>query len=170
MAHKMDWAIRVSLRPTLLQVGSLLHGELSRHVWKPNSMSWAALSLALPRLRDETMSLNCGHQRACYSSLRLYINMYRALTKWCWQGKTEELGERPVPTSPCLPQTTHGLTSARTQTSELGNRQLTAGAMARPSFSSGHASTLPPSAMFHGRLLLEWFLGSHLSQCDPEAL
>jgi hypothetical protein len=49
-----------------------------------------------------------------------------------WQGKTEELGEKPVPASLCPPQIPHGLTGDRTRASAVGGRRLTAWAMARP--------------------------------------
>jgi hypothetical protein len=50
-----------------------------------------------------------------------------------WLGKTEELGEKPVPLSLCPPQIPHGLTRARTRVSAVRGRRLTTWAMARPS-------------------------------------
>jgi hypothetical protein len=52
--------------------------------------------------------------------------------EWNWQGKTEVLGEKPVPVPLCLPQIPHGLTRDRTRASAVGGRRLTAWAMARP--------------------------------------
>jgi hypothetical protein len=52
--------------------------------------------------------------------------------EWNWQGKTEELGEKPVPVPLCPPQIPHGLTRDRTRASAMGGRRLTAWAMARP--------------------------------------
>jgi hypothetical protein len=49
-----------------------------------------------------------------------------------WQGKTEELGEKPVPVPLCPPQIPHGLTRAWTQASAVRGRRLTTWAMARP--------------------------------------
>jgi hypothetical protein len=49
-----------------------------------------------------------------------------------WQGKTEELWEKPVPVPLCPPQIPHGLTQARTRTSRARGRRLTAWAEARP--------------------------------------
>jgi hypothetical protein len=49
-----------------------------------------------------------------------------------WQGKTEELWEKPVPVPLCLQQIPHGLTRDRTRASAVGSRRLTAWAMARP--------------------------------------
>jgi hypothetical protein len=54
--------------------------------------------------RGETTSLNCCHWRTddiwvCRSTVELY-----------WQGKTEELGEKPVPMSICQPQIPFGQT------------------------------------------------------------
>jgi hypothetical protein len=59
----------------------------------------------------ETMSLNCGHQRAYCSSPRL-IWVWRATVEWCWQGKTRELGNKPVPVPLCPTQIPHGLPGA----------------------------------------------------------
>jgi hypothetical protein len=55
-----------------------------------------------------------------------------APVEWNWQGKTEELGEKPVPVPLCPPQMPHGLTQDRTRASAVGGRRLTAWAMARP--------------------------------------
>jgi hypothetical protein len=41
-------------------------------------------------------------------------------------GKTEELGEKPVPVPLCLPQIPHGLTRERTRASAVKGRRLTA--------------------------------------------
>jgi hypothetical protein len=54
-----------------------------------------------------------------------------APVEWNWQGKTEVLGERPVPVPLCPPQMPHGLTWDRTRASAVGGRRLTARAMAR---------------------------------------
>jgi hypothetical protein len=48
------------------------------------------------------------------------------------RGKTEVLGEKPVPVPLCPPQIPHGLTRDRTQASALRGQLLTAWAMARP--------------------------------------
>jgi hypothetical protein len=42
------------------------------------------------------------------------------------QGKTEVLGEKPVPVALCSPQIPHGLTQDRTRASAVGGRRLTA--------------------------------------------
>jgi hypothetical protein len=47
-------------------------------------------------------------------------------------GKTEELGEKPVPVPLCPPQIPHELTRARTRSSAVRGRRLTAWAIARP--------------------------------------
>jgi hypothetical protein len=49
-----------------------------------------------------------------------------------WQGKTEELGDKPVPVPLCPPQIPHGLIRARTRASAVRGRRLTTWAMARP--------------------------------------
>jgi hypothetical protein len=55
-----------------------------------------------------------------------------ALVEWNWQGKTDVLGEKPVPVPLCQPQIPHGLTRYRTRASAVGGRRLTAWATARP--------------------------------------
>jgi hypothetical protein len=55
-----------------------------------------------------------------------------APVEWNWQGKTEELGEKPIPVPLCPPQIPHGLNRDRTRASAVGGRRLTAWAMARP--------------------------------------
>jgi hypothetical protein len=59
-------------------------------------------------------------------------SFYGAPVEWNRQGKTEVLGEKPVPVPLCPPQMPQGLTRDRTCFSALGGRQLTAWAMARP--------------------------------------
>ena len=56
-----------------------------------------------------------------------------APVEWNWQGKTEVLGEKPVPVTICPPQIAHGLIRDRTRASAVRGRRLTAWAMARPS-------------------------------------
>jgi hypothetical protein len=55
-----------------------------------------------------------------------------ALVGWNWQGKTEVLGEKPVPVPLCPPQIPHRLTRDQTLASALGGQRLTAWAMAQP--------------------------------------
>jgi hypothetical protein len=52
--------------------------------------------------------------------------------EWNWHGKTELLGEKPVPVPLCPPQIPHAPTRDRTGVSAVGGRLLTAWAMARP--------------------------------------
>jgi hypothetical protein len=52
--------------------------------------------------------------------------------EWNWQGKTEVLGEKPVPVPLSPPQIPHGLTRDRTRASAVRGRRLTAWAVARP--------------------------------------
>jgi hypothetical protein len=60
------------------------------------------------------------------------------------RGKTEVLGEEPVPVPLCPPQIPHGLTRDRTRTFAVGDRRLTAWAMARPNsaltYNSSHCN------------------------------
>jgi hypothetical protein len=67
------------------------------------------------------------------------IWVWRATVEWYWQGKTEELGEKPVPVPLCPPQIPHGLTRARNWASAVRGRRLTTWATARPrSFVTDH--------------------------------
>jgi hypothetical protein len=45
--------------------------------------------------------------------------------EWNWQGKTEVLGENPVPVPPCPLQIPYGLTQDRTRASAVSSRRLT---------------------------------------------
>jgi hypothetical protein len=68
---------------------------------------------------------------------------WRARVEWYWQGKTEELGGKPVPVPLCPPQIPHGLTQARTRASVVRGRRLTAWAMSRPEWDvTPHLSSL----------------------------
>jgi hypothetical protein len=60
------------------------------------------------------------------------IWVWIATVEWHWQGKTEELGEKPVSVLLCAPQIPHGLTRARTRASAVRGRRLTTWAVARP--------------------------------------
>jgi hypothetical protein len=63
------------------------------------------------------------------------IWVWRATVELYWQGKTEELGEKPVPVPLCPPQIPHGLTPVRIRAPLVRGRRLTTWAMARPSSS-----------------------------------
>jgi hypothetical protein len=60
-----------------------------------------------------------------------HISVRRAMVEWYWQGKSDELGEMPVPATLCPPQIPDGLTWAQTLASTVRGWQLTAWAMAR---------------------------------------
>jgi hypothetical protein len=62
----------------------------------------------------------------------LLLHFNGALVEWNWQGKTEVLGEKPVPVPLCPPQIPHKLTWDRTRASAVRGQRLTAWAMARP--------------------------------------
>jgi hypothetical protein len=51
---------------------------------------------------------------------------YGALVQLYRQGKTEVLGEKPVPVPICPPQISHGLTWDRSRASEVTGPRLTA--------------------------------------------
>jgi hypothetical protein len=73
-----------------------------------------------------------------------------ALVEWNWQGKTEELGEKPIPVSLCPPQIPYGLTRDRTRACAVGGRRLTAWAMARPK------ATVGVMICWNGYLCIGW--------------
>jgi len=54
------------------------------------------------------------------------IWVWRATVEWYWQGKTEELGEKPVPVPLCPPQIPHGLTGSLTRVSKMRGLRPTA--------------------------------------------
>jgi hypothetical protein len=60
------------------------------------------------------------------------IWVWRAMVEWYWQGKAEELGEKPVLVPLCPLQIPRGLTWARSWASAVRGRRLSAWAMARP--------------------------------------
>jgi hypothetical protein len=55
-----------------------------------------------------------------------------AMVQCYWQGKTEELGEKPTPVLLCPPQIPHGSTRARSRASEVRGQQLKSSAVALP--------------------------------------
>jgi hypothetical protein len=57
-----------------------------------------------------------------------------ALVELNWQGKTEVLGEKPIPVPLCPPQIPRGLTRDRTRASAVVGRRLTAWTMVGPYF------------------------------------
>jgi hypothetical protein len=82
-----------------------------------------------------------------------------APVEWNWQGKTEELGEKPVPVPLRPPQIPHGLTRDWTRASAVGGRRLTAWAMARPSFQAvtWFLKYNSVNLIFHEMITLLWF-------------
>jgi hypothetical protein len=102
-------------------------------VWTIKIILKASRILCYSRWWDEIMSLNCGLQRAYYSSPWLYIVWAWSHVEWYWQGKDEEFGEKPVPVPLRLPQIPHGLTQAWTRSSAVRGRRLTVWDTERPS-------------------------------------
>ena len=69
--------------------------------------------------------------RLCMISDR-WMKEHGAPVKWCWQGKTKVLWEKPVPVPLCSPQITHGLNWDYTWASAVRGWKLTAQAIAQP--------------------------------------
>jgi hypothetical protein len=91
------------------------------------------------------------------------IWVWRATVEWYWQGKTEKLGEKPVPVPLCPPQIPHGLTRARTRASVVRGRRLTTWATARPnSLVSARGSVV------HSNQFIE-FSGAFINICKHDA-
>jgi hypothetical protein len=65
------------------------------------------------------------------------IWLCRATVEWYWQGKTEELGGKPVPVPLCPPQNPHGLNRARTRVSAVRGQRLAAWSMLRQRYCLG---------------------------------
>jgi hypothetical protein len=78
----------------------------------------------------------------------------RAIVEWYWQGKPEDLGEKPFPMPLCPPQIPHGLTQARTWVLTVRSQELTAWATIT-------VWNIPWWRMFFVELL-EWHLRSLL--------
>jgi hypothetical protein len=57
---------------------------------------------------------------------------WKATVEWHWQGKAEELGEKPVPLSLCPPQILHVLTYLQTWNLAVRDQWLTTWTMAQP--------------------------------------
>jgi hypothetical protein len=92
------------------------------------------LSYLLPFFFSWSGSSPQARMPAYVSILRLLqmIWVWRATVEWYWQGKTEDLGEKPVTVPLCPPQSPHGLTRARTRASAVTGRRLTTWTMAWP--------------------------------------
>jgi hypothetical protein len=130
-----------------------LSGEKQQRNWKENPRIWcgntvkhSAWAILSPECKTqcrkfcasccscrwgETMSLNCGNQRAYCSSPRWYMSM-ESHDAMILTGKIEELGEKPVPVPLCSTQISHGLTRERTLASAVRGRRLAVWAMAQP--------------------------------------
>jgi hypothetical protein len=83
------------------------------------------------RTHRSLVGLLCNPMRKIMK-LFLLFHFNGAPVEWNWQGKTEVLGEKPVPVPLCPPQIPHGLTLDRNRASSVRVRRLTAWAMARP--------------------------------------
>jgi hypothetical protein len=65
-------------------------------------------------------------RKTLYSVGGRWMNEYGALVEWYWQGKTELLGEKPVPVQLYPPQISQVLARDRPQASEVSSRPLAA--------------------------------------------
>jgi hypothetical protein len=102
------------------------------------------------RLRTYVFFWGEGPRSRCYgrtAALRLIVQAVMktiifflvlpcngAPVEYNWQGKTEVLGEEPVPVLLCQPQIPHELTRDRTRASAVRGRRLTASDKARPAY------------------------------------
>jgi hypothetical protein len=101
-----------------------VHSSLnSVRAWKPNH--WLTDYYGVRRLWTAATNGHIVHPLDD-------IWVWRTTVEWYWQGKTEELGENPVPVPMCPPEIPHGQTQAWTWASAVRGRLLTAWAMARP--------------------------------------
>jgi hypothetical protein len=82
------------------------------------------------------------------------IRVWRARVEWWWEGKTEDLEDKPVPLPLCSSHISNGLTRARTRFSAVRGRRLTAWAIARPFLRFG--STSPRVRHYANRLPLDF--------------
>jgi hypothetical protein len=62
------------------------------------------------------------------------IWVWRTMVEYYWQGKTKDIGEKPIPGPLSPPQIPYGFNRARTRDSAVRGRRLNAWAMARPTF------------------------------------
>jgi hypothetical protein len=81
------------------------------------------------------------------------IRVWRTTVEWYWQGKTEELGEKPVPVPLCPPQISHRLTRAQIRASAMGGQRLTVWAMTFISFISAYSPGWTFGLPFRGFLI-----------------
>jgi hypothetical protein len=110
------WWLDFSTRTQTFSEGQVHHSDFL-------SIEWLCDGVRLT-------SLNCCHYRThCSSPDDMWV--WRTTVDWYWQGKTEELGEKPVPLPLCPPQISSGLTRARSRASAVRGQWLTAWAMAR---------------------------------------
>jgi hypothetical protein len=99
-------------------------------VWEPLLYSlWFGCCWYCSCRCGETMSLNCGHQRAYCSYPRWYMST-ESNGGMIFTGETKELGEKICPNATCPPQIQHGF-RARAQASAVGGWWLTAWATGR---------------------------------------
>jgi hypothetical protein len=101
-----SWGTKISRRTLLHGVNELVSQSENFFLWRvPQQM-----------LRTHR-SLKAYCATLCWSWLVFFIFPCNGATvEWNWQGKTEVLGEKPIPVPLCQPQILHGLTRARTQT------------------------------------------------------
>jgi hypothetical protein len=119
------WWINVVTDPQFVYTNKM-HISLNSHreLWtsKPVLSTWSTDVHVVVRVNGLRLSLNCDHQRA-YCSFPDHYWVLRATVEWYWQGKTEELEEKPFPVPLGPPKILHGLT--RGHPSHRGERQAT---------------------------------------------
>jgi hypothetical protein len=81
--------------------------------------------------------------------------VWRTKVEWYWQGKTEELGEKPVPVPLCPPQIPHGYTRARTRDSAVrGNMYILISDCACPVLTIIEISAVDYNQIFNSNFVL----------------
>jgi hypothetical protein len=103
--------------------------KLTLHYPDTSKLKWSERSLYCSCWWGETVSLNCGHNRA-YCPWHEYRQLW---SKGTDRRKLKNSEKNLVPVLLCPPQISHGLTQAQTRVSAVRGWQLTCWAMAQPS-------------------------------------
>jgi hypothetical protein len=115
--------------------------QIDRRTDMDGAMKCCSLTLARQQPADTHKTNVAERVFSSHASVRLQLPLrwgetvfipqintseYGAAVEWYWQGKTEGLGEKPVPVPLCMTQIPHGLPLERTRAPEVRYQQLTA--------------------------------------------